>query len=432
MIKHYSIAILGFGREGEAVLRYIKTSRCYPGSSITVLDHDEHLKIPRGARAILGPRYLQHLKNFDLIFRSPGIPYNTKEIRDAIRSGVQFSSATKLFFEHAKGTIIGITGTKGKGTTSTLLYQLLKTAKKDVHLAGNIGVPAITLCQKLKKSSIAVLELSSFQLQDLACSPHVSITLDIFPDHMDAHRDFEEYIAAKSSIAKFQKTNDVIFYASDNPHAAYIALQGIGKKICVSPHDFNLFLPQDVRIPGVHNFKNAVMAATVARYFGVPDKKIIAITKKFRGLPHRLEIVRDGAIRFINDSAGTNPHTTAAAVRAFSGPLVVIAGGKDKGTPFEPFAKSVVTSPNVKYIILFGENKKKIRDALSDVECQISDVADTLREATLIAYKQAKLLAAHSATPITILFSPGSASFDLFTDYKDRGEQFKKIVSRLR
>lgn len=438
-----NIAILGFGLEGKSILQYLRKSPAHKNADITILDRDPKLKIPRGVRAILGPNYLTHLTDFDLVFRSPGIPYNLPEIQNAINRGVQFSSTTKLFFEHARGTIIGITGTKGKGTTATLLYKMMKANNEKVLLAGNIGVPAITLLQKLNKNSLVILELSSFQLHDLEASPRTAVVLDIFPDHMDAHDDFEEYVGAKSSIARFQQSTDAIFYAAENVHARMIAEQSAGMRIAVSPMGFTLFTPSDLRITGAHNFKNAVMAATVARHYGIPDDMIVAVVKKFRGLPYRLELARTirdrktgATIQFINDSAGTNPSTAAAAVRAFPrGTLIVIAGGKDKGAPFDPFAEAIAQAPNVARVILMGENREKIAEALQQkFKAQGSkfNQVTNLNFAIHAAYQYTKTLVASGQTLITILFAPGSASFDQFADYKDRGAQFNKIVAQLR
>ena len=180
------IAILGFGREGKAVLRFLKKQGL---RNVTILDKK------------FDKNYLKNLEDFNVIYRSPGVPYNLKEIQKAVKAGVKFTSATDLFFKNAKGLIIGVTGTKGKGTTSTLIYKILASAGKDVYLAGNIRKPAIDILPKLKKNSVTVLELSSFQLQDLKQSPHIAVALDMFPDHMDAHKNLKEYFEAKSSIA---------------------------------------------------------------------------------------------------------------------------------------------------------------------------------------------------------------------------------------
>ncbi len=322
------IAILGFGQEGKAVLKFLK--KTWPNIKPVILDKKRD------------PKYLSRLKEFDLIYRSPGVPYNLPQIQSAVKKGVKFSSATDLFFQSAsrrsKGTIIGITGTKGKSTTSTLLYQVLKNAGRDAYLGGNLGKPAIELLPKLKKNSITVLELSSFQLQDIKYSPHIAVLLDVFPDHLDAHRDLKEYLAAKSNIVKSQKRSDLVFYFSGNRQSEKIALKSKGKKIAVAP-DTNI---TDLKIPGEHNRKNAAMVMAVANELKAPQKKIIQVLKKFSGLPHRLQLVKTiKGVKFYNDSASTNPQTTAAAIISFPNhPKIIIMGGKDKNLDYEPVAEA--------------------------------------------------------------------------------------------
>ena len=294
------VAILGFGQEGKAVLGFLKKNQ--PRVKPVILDKKRD------------PKYLSKLKNFDVIYRSPGVPYNLPQIQKAIKNGVKFSSATDLFFEHAKGTIIGITGTKGKSTTATLIYKVLKSAGRDVYLGGNIGKPAIELLPKLKKNSITILELSSFQLQDLKHSPKIAIILDVFPDHLDAHQNLKEYLEAKSNIVKNQRRSDLVFYFSGNKQSKSIALKSNGKKIAVAP-DKNI---TDLKIPGEHNRKNAAMVMAVANELKVPQKRVIQVLKKFSGLTHRLQLVKTiKGVKFYNDSASTNPETTAAAIMSF-------------------------------------------------------------------------------------------------------------------
>src|SRR3989344_8413262 len=247
-----NIAILGFGQEGKSVLKYLKKSPRFKNATISILDKK------------LKKNYLKNLDKFDIIFRSPGIPYNLPEIQKAVKKGIEISSSTKLFFNEANNIgceISGITGTKGKGTTSTLLYKILKAAEKNarpkqrrrVFLAGNIGKPAIEILPKLKKKSVVILELSSFQLQDLKQSPAIAVILDIFEDHLDSHKNFEEYIKAKSSISKYQKPTDKIFYFLDNKYSKLIALKSKGKKIPVFPDEFKLFSREDLKISGEHH-----------------------------------------------------------------------------------------------------------------------------------------------------------------------------------
>jgi len=414
------IAILGYGREGKSTLKFLKKQPKYKKAEFVILDQKTD------------KNYLGRLKEFDLVFRSPGVPYNLPEIKKAIKNGVKFSSATKLFFEHCPAKIIGITGTKGKGTTSTLLYEMLKSCDKKVFLAGNIGKPALDILSKIDRDSVVILELSSFQLQDLEKPPHLAVVVDTFPDHLDAHKNVKEYLDAKANIAKFQKKTDAIFYFEDNAWSKRVALASPARKIGIYGEPFGLK-------------KNLVMAATVAAYLDCHNEKSVQSAKKFRGVAHRLEFVCEvGGVKFYNDSAGTNPQTAAAAIRYFSDtlnpkrcPLILIAGGKDKGLDYSPLAQAIQESPNVRAVVLFGENKQKIAKAISGIRkrepayrtgrLRITEVKNLTE-----AVKQSRLYAKRYTLNAIILFSPASASFDMFADYKERGEQFKDIVKKLK
>lgn len=472
------IGVLGFGREGREILKFLKprTANDRQIHEVFVLDKKRKLELPQYVRARLGENYLNNLSQFDIIFRSPGIPYNLKEIGAAKRSGTVISSATELFFSAISGSafrlislpksfggkrarkigckIIGITGTKGKSTTATLIYKILKAAGKDAYLAGNIGKPALSILPKLKKRSFVVLEFSSFQLQELRHSPEIAVVLGLFPDHMDAHKNFREYIGAKANMAKWQKKSDVVFYAAGNKYAKAIAAKSPGKKIPVQYKDiaspYKLAMSQELRgalrIPGEHQFKNALMAVYVARYLGIPEKIILKAARNFRGLPNRLQLIRNIRIsnshishyvNFYNDSAATNPHTAAAAIKSFKEPLILIAGGKDKNLDYAPLAQALKKSL-VKYVVLYGENKDKIAKAIllgygvSGMRHRVTKCKN-LKEAVKIAYRYARsLYPIHYTLNPVVLFSPASASFDQFKDYKERGETFKNIVKKLK
>ena len=453
------IAILGFGREGKSVLKYLKKSPQFKKADISILDKK------------FNKNYLKNLSSFDVVYRSPGVPYNLPEIQKAIRKGVKFSSSIKLFFEQIeewskingqKSTvIIGITGTKGKGTTATLLYKILKACGKNVYLAGNIGKPAIELLSKIRinqpnphKSAFVILELSSFQLQDMRVSPEIAVVLDVFPDHMDLHRNLREYFDAKTNIARWQKKSDKIFYFSDNRWSKWIASKSRTKKIPVQYKEVGSpdikpsilgrsdlqKLKENLKIPGEHNFKNAVMAASIALSLGCPKNKIIAAVKNFRGNEHRLELIRtirinqlnqhkSAFVKFYNDSASTNPQTAAAAVKAFKEPKILIAGGKDKGLNYSPLASALKNS-NTKLVILFGENKKKIAEAVKKSGVPIK-IVKKLKIAVRTAYQNSRFYFLNSKFS-SIIFSPASASFDMFKDYADRGEKFKELVRKLK
>lgn len=401
------LAILGFGREGRALLKFLKREPAYRLAKIEVLDQK------------FDKNYLKNLARFDLVFRSPGVPYNLSELIKARKQGIQFSSATRLFFERCPSPIIGITGTKGKGTVSTLLYQILRAAGKNVQLVGNIGRPALAVLPRLNKRSLVIFELSSFQLQDLPVSPPVAVILDVFPDHQDSHLSLREYYAAKAVIARYQKPVDTVFFFQDSSRARLAARQSRGRKIPVNPKHFNLFSPTDLSLIGNHNFRNAVMAATVAEKFGVSRVVIKKRVKRFRGLPHRLEFVRQiKQTRLYDDSAATNPHAAAAAVQAFPGQsIALIAGGQGKGLNYAPLVAAIKNS-DTRAVILFGSNRKILARELDYGPAQ-AIVVQTLDQAV----RQASRFSGD-----IVLLSPGATSLDQFRDYIARGAKFQQLV----
>ena len=406
------IAILGYGVEGKSAERFFKRLGCRtPKCEIEIRDVKRQ-----------GNDYLKNLDKFDMIVRSPGVSYLSPEIQKAKRAGIIITSTTKLFFENARSMIVGITGTKGKGTTATLLYQILKAAGKNVFLAGNIGRPMLDILPRLQRNSIVILELSSFQLQDLDVSPHIAVVLDISPDHLNYHKSFKEYLEAKFPICNFQFSKNKAFYFSDNRYSEKIAMRGHGKKIPVLS-DKNLKL----KIPGAHNLKNASMAAAIARALGAEESIIKKTIRNFKGLPHRLEFVREiNGIRFYNDSASTNPAATVAAISAFKEPKILIAGGAGKNLDYRPIGK-VLKNSNTKLIILNGQNRKEIGRAISGAESSAPHIiyVKNLRSAINLAYKNVQKGG-------VIIFSPASTGFDQFSGYGERGEFFKHAVVKLK
>ena len=402
-----NIAILGFGIEGKSSYKFLKKK--YPKGNIEIRDKN------------LSSNYLDDLERFDLLVRSPGVKYLLPEIQNAKRNSVEISSFTKLFFAYAPGMIIGITGTKGKGTTASMLYAILKAAGKDVYLVGNIGKPMLDVIPRLTNRSLAILELSSFQLQDLERSPEIAVVLEIAPDHLDYHKDMREYVEAKSHIAAFQTPKNHIFYVSRNPWSKKISQKSSGRKV---PIDFKkpfFIQASDVKIPGGYNVNNAVVAASVAVHLGIRPQIITKAIRNFKGLPHHLELVREiGGVRYFNDSASTNPISTKAALMAISDPKILIAGGVDKNFHYGILKPALKNS--TKLVILYGSSRSKIAEEIRGV------VPIILAKDLLAAVTKAKKRARRGEV---ILFSPASASFDMFKDSKDRGRQFSRLIKSL-
>ena len=394
--------------EGQALLKYLKKHD--PQADVTLLDQK------------LDPNYLLNLDQFDLVYRSPGVLYNLPEIQKAIRRGVKFSSPTNLFFEKARGKIIGITGTKGKGTTTRLVYEILKNAGFEVYLAGNIGEAATDILDQLTEKSITVLELSNVQLWDIKHSPHIAGVLGIFPDHLDWHKNFREYLETKFGIAKFQSANDFIFYMQDNKFAKKVAKKSKGHKIAVDFENIKFSLT----IPGEHNRKNAAMAAAICAHVGVKPEIILETIRNYKGLPYRLtKVDTKRGITYYNDSASTNPQTTCAAIRAFPEKRkILIAGGSDKGLDYKPLRDALASEAGVKLVVLYGANREKVNNALGTI-APIKLVSGTLIDVV-------KLASAEASKEDIVIFSPGSASFDMFANYKERGASFDEIVKHIK
>lgn len=462
------IAIVGYGVEGRACADYFEKK----GYNITVCDqkYSGPLKSPT-QKLRSGADYLKNLHEFDLVFRSPGVPYLLKEFKP-VRE--KLTSLTKYFFENCPCPIVGVTGTKGKGTTATLIYEMLKDTKKGkVFLGGNIGTPPLTFLDALKPDDTVILELSSFQLEDMTQSPHVAVVLGITPDHLDHHQNFDEYVTAKKNIVKFQKKSDFAVIDMDNAVSARFAEAGVtaAKKLFVSSAKSTItkntagaFVKVSslvikrgatgmifgergaVGLIGEHNIKNLLAAAAATELLGAPIEAITKVSREFRGLPHRLQLVRDiDGARYYDDSASTNPETTIAALRAFHQPTILIVGGSDKNVSFQPLGDEIARRLNVKTVVLMGQTKGKIESAveMSCAQEQKRIVENLMREGQpvrhrdipleLIAaesYQEAFMVARLLAQPgDVVLLSPGCASFDMFTDYKERGEIFNNFVN---
>jgi UDP-N-acetylmuramoylalanine--D-glutamate ligase len=407
------IAIIGYGVEGKSVHKFLRVR--YPRSHIEIRDAKHQ-----------GESYLVGLNAFDLIVRSPGIKFLHPSLQKVYKSG-KLTSLTQLFFEEVQkkhlGTIVGITGTKGKGTVATMLYRMLKASGKEAYLVGNIGKPALDILPKLNKKSFIIYELSSFQLQGLPVSPNLAIVLGISPDHLDYHKNFHEYIAAKSYIAQNQKRSESVFFKSDDKYAKKIAYESVGKKIPLSVAGFSLFFKDDIKLIGDFNYENAVFATKVAQFLGSKDGFIKESVSSFTGLPYRMQYCgKKGGVKFINDSASTTLSATAAALLALKDPVVLIAGGKSKGGDSR-LLQNVRYKDKVRAVILIGENKNEFISFIPNNVFVKKE--STLKKAVISAKKLAK-------NGDVILFSPGSASFDMFRNAKNRGADFDKIFDNMR
>jgi UDP-N-acetylmuramoylalanine--D-glutamate ligase len=430
--KNKRVAVLGLGIEGKDAINYLLKE----GADVTLFDRKpeaglDFAGIPRNKiDVIVGSDYLKDgLVGFDFIVRSPGVYRFIPEIVDAEKQGVVVTSAIKMFFDECPAQIIGVTGTKGKGTTSTLIYEILKAAGKVVYLAGNIGKPYLELLREVKKNSWVILEMSSFQLIDMTSSPHIAVVLNVTEDHLDWHKSREEYINAKKNIVRYQTFEDFAVINEEYKVSKSFASETRAKVVFFSKKSLDNKFKQDLLLRGEHNLENIAAAVSVARILEIDDKEILEVVKKFKGLEHRLELVDTiGGVTFYNDSFATGPQPTIAAINSFSEPETLILGGSDKGLDYKELGEVIKNKPNVKNIILIGDTRSKIFDTFkgSPFKGKIFDLGySSMKEIVTKAFEV-------SPKGGVVVLSPAAASFDMFENYKDRGNQFKKAVESLR
>lgn len=423
------IAIAGYGLEGKSNYDYFSSR-----GDVTIVDEREVVDgLPSGVPTILGPNAFSRLDDFDLVIRTAGLSPGK------IQTDGVIWSATNEFFEKCPAPIIGVTGSKGKGTTSSLIASILTEAGKTVHLVGNIGLPALSELATISEDDIVVYELSSFQLWDAQRSPQVAVVLHIEPDHLDVHSSFEEYVEAKANIARYQDINDRVVYNASNEHSTYIAELSVGQRLpfqtprTAHVQDGHFWYSEqllcsvdELQLPGVHNQDNACAAIT-AVWPWVQDGTVIGEgLRAFVGLDHRLKIVaRKNNVAYYDDSIATTPGSAIAAMKAFEEPKIIILGGSSKGADFAEVAQTAAQH-NVKLAILIGDEAARLERSLEVVGVPF------VNKGSVISMKEVVQVAANAATPGDIvILSPACASFGMFRDYKDRGDQFIVAVGDL-
>lgn len=431
-----NIAIVGFDLEGRATYEYFKRQGDH---QITICDQNDSLTVPDGLPAQLGDSYLDNLDAFDCIVRTPGL--HPQKILDANPTVAnKITTQTNLFFEHSPtNNIIGVTGTKGKGTTSSLITALLQAAGKTVHVGGNIGVPALQLLlDGVGADDYVVLELSSFQLIDQKYSPHLAACLMIMPEHLNWHADLQEYYQAKQQLFRWQTANDIAIYYAANDQSAAIAGISPGTKLpymqspgatvendMITIQGKAICSVSELQLVGKHNWQNVCAALTVVWQITQDIAALHQALTSFKGLEHRLELVREvGNVRYYDDSFGTTPETAIVAIEAFMEPKIIILGGSDKGASYDELAIAV-NAGNVRTALLIGDQADRIQAALD--AAGFTDYQPGGETMEQIVHK-AQLL---SQPGDVVLLSTACASFGMFKNYKDRGNQFKAAVQAL-
>jgi UDP-N-acetylmuramoylalanine--D-glutamate ligase len=426
-LKNKKILIVGKGIEGSAAFKYLKKS--LPNSIVDIVDQKD------------GDNYLDLQKNYDIAVKSPGVKSELIKI--------PYTTATNIFLANAKGKVIGITGTKGKSTTTTLIYKMLEQQKLDVYLGGNIGQSPLGFIDNLNDNSLTVLEMSSYQLNDAKFSPHIAVVLMITSEHLDYHKTQEAYVDAKRNILKFQKTLDFAVINKDYPASHESDVHTLGKVFRVSRerevgdgcfvegkdiwfsrngNKEKIIETEKIKLLGKHNLENVCSASCAAILAGVSKTNIAKVLEEFGGLEHRLEYVGEkNGILFYNDSLATIPEAAIQALESLPDTETLIAGGHDRGLSFASLGQ-YLNKGQIKTLILFQPTGSRIWEEV----CKATSEAGRPEKFDVKTMKQAVRIAAAETLPGKIvLLSPASASFGIFKDYKDRGNQFKEEVSKL-
>lgn len=451
-IRGKSIAVIGMGVSNTPLIRILLRA----GLKVTVCDKSTRERVDEraaeleslGAKFRFGPDYLIGLDQFDVIFRTPGVSPNHPELRKAAERGREITSEMELFFRLCPCKILGVTGSDGKTTTTTLISEFLKEAGYNVYIGGNIGRPLLPDVADMMPEDMVVVELSSFQLMSMKQSPNVAVFTNLSPNHLDYHHTMEEYTTAKLNIFCHQKAGDRAIFNYDNEITRALREQAPAASMLFSRKEKleeGVFLRDgaiwlinemgsrevlplsDIHIPGVHNIEN-YMAAIAAVDGLVPDKCVRAVAKRFTGVEHRIELVRElNGVKYYNDSIGTSPTRTMACLNSFDQKLILIAGGYDKGVPFTQLG--VEMTKKVKVLILCGATAPAIRKAVEEAP----DYAGSGLELIEVKDLACAVAAAQAAagTGDVVVLSPACAAFDQFKNFMERGKVFKALVNAL-
>jgi UDP-N-acetylmuramoylalanine--D-glutamate ligase len=453
-IKNKKVAVLGVGISNTPLIKYLASI----GTDITAFDKSEEAEFQGTVRELegldikyrLGKNYLDGLKGFDVIFKTPKVRFDIPELITEKGRGAVITSEMEVFCELCPARIIAITGSDGKTTTTTLVYNMLVEQGYNCWLGGNIGTPLLDKLDEISENDMVVLELSSFQLHTMQNRLNVAVVTNVSPNHLDVHKSMYEYIDAKKNIFKYQNYEDLLVLNYDNDITRTFQVEANGRKMFFSrtkkldagvmiendsiiyktiqdaKHIINV---SDILLPGDHNVENYLAAVSAVVEY-VEPKAIRKVATSFTGVEHRNELVRIlKGVKFYNDSIGSSPTRTIASVKSFKQKVILISGGYDKHIPYDDMGE--ILNENVKCLILIGQTAPKIeevfkREALK--KNKINDIplirCDTLVEAVEKAYENA-------VTNDIILLSPASASFDMFKNFEERGNKFKEVVNNL-
>ena len=452
-IRYRKVAIIGLGVSNIPLLDYLYEKK----ANVTIFDEREYNQIPKDVNEKIskygfvlhfGKNCLQYLKNFNVIFRSPSCLPTKPELVEEANRGALVTTEVELLMKMCPAKIIGITGSDGKTTTTSLINSILQKAGYTTFLGGNIGTPLFTKLPEITPQDIVVLELSSFQLMGMEVSPQIAVITNITPNHLNIHKDYQEYIDAKKNIFKYQNEDGLLVLNYDNEITKECAKEANGKVIffssktkldngyivdedvikeCDDKVRKHILNTEDVILRGNHNYQNiATVIATTSSLVDI--ETAVKAIKEFKPVEHRIEFVEEvDGVKWYNDSASSSPSRTLSGINAFKEDIVLIAGGYDKNLDYTPLAKPIVDK--VKTLILIGQTSGKIYEVVKnelEEENKHLDIymCETLEETIPIAKKNA-------SKGDVVLFSPASASFDMFKNFADRGNKFKELVRKM-
>lgn len=452
-LKFRKVAVIGLGVSNLPLLDYLSEKKAqvtiFDERNISEISEDIINKIKQyNFSTSFGENCLKNLKNFNIIFRSPSCLPTKQELKEESDRGAIVTTEVEMLLEMCPCKVIGITGSDGKTTTTSMIAAILRKAGYNTFLGGNIGTPLFTKLQEMKPDDIVVLELSSFQLMNMKVSPDISVITNITPNHLNIHTDYEEYIDAKKSIFKYQNENGILVLNYDNNITRECSKEAPGKvvffssetklengfivddnviKECEDKVRKHILNTDEVILRGSHNYQNIATALAATKTLVDIDVALDAI-KEFKPVEHRIEFIREiDNVKWYNDSASSSPTRTLSGLNAFTENIILIAGGYDKNLEYEPLAKPILEK--VSTLILIGQTAEKIFDVVkkeSEIQHKSINInmCDSLEQTIDIAKKSAK-------KGDIVLFSPASASFDMFKNFADRGEKFKNLVNNI-
>ena len=441
-IKGKKVSVIGIGVSNMPLIRFLTKF----GACVTARDKKEREAIAEkaaelesmGVKLVCGEKYLDGISD-DIIFKTPGMRPDNPYLLEAAEKGSGLTSEMELFFELCPCRIFAVTGSDGKTTTTTLIYNILKQAGYTCYLGGNIGRPLIGDIEKIKESDMAVLELSSFQLFSMKKSANTAVVTNLSPNHLDWHKNMAEYEEAKKTVYKFQNENDTLIVNYDNEITRRMSGEAKGKAVYFSRKEkigvyaadgivrdengAEIMKVSDIKLPGNHNLENYLAAAAATKDF-VSYDDIKEVARNFSGVEHRIELFREfNGIKFYNDSIASSPPRTLAALNSLSQKLIMISGGYDKKIPFDTIGKPV--QEKVKELVLVGATAEKIKTAVENAGSDTHiTVCRSFEEAVQTAYGYAK-------EGDIVILSPMCASFDLFDNFMQRGNRFKELVNSI-